>query len=64
VSESPVYVGLCDIIMLHSVVTIRYDTRCYFNARSKTDMSQPNLMHGRLLFIVNLHTIFDKIYGL
>jgi len=26
--------------------TIRYDTRCYFNVRSKADMSQLNLPHG------------------
>jgi len=26
--------------------TIRYDTRCYFNMRSKADMSQLNLPHG------------------
>ena len=26
--------------------TIRYDTRCYFNVRSKTDISQLNLPHG------------------
>jgi len=26
--------------------TIRYDTRCYFNVRSKADMSQLNLSHG------------------
>jgi len=25
---------------------IRYDTRCYFNVRSKADMSQLNLPHG------------------
>ena len=25
---------------------IRYDTRCYFNLRSKADMSQLNLLHG------------------
>ena len=24
----------------------RYDTRCYFNVRSKADMSQLNLPHG------------------
>jgi len=24
----------------------RYDTRCYFNVRSKADMSQINLPHG------------------
>ena len=26
--------------------TIRYDTRCYFNVRSKSDISQLNLPHG------------------
>ena len=26
--------------------TIRYDTRCYFNVRSKASMSQLNLPHG------------------
>ena len=26
--------------------TIRYDTRCYFNVRSKADTSQLNLQHG------------------
>jgi len=26
--------------------TIRYDTRCYFNVRSKADTSQLNLPHG------------------
>ena len=29
-----------------SKVTIRYDTRCYFNLRSKANMSQLNLPHG------------------
>jgi len=28
-----------------SCTTIRYDTRCYFNVRSKADMSQLNLPH-------------------
>ena len=28
------------------VCTIRYDTRCYFNVRSKADISQLNLPHG------------------
>ena len=28
--------------------TIRYDTRCYFNVRSKADMSQLNLPHGQV----------------
>ena len=26
--------------------TIRYDTRCYFNVRSKADISRLNLLHG------------------
>jgi len=26
--------------------TIRYDTRCYFNVRSKADINQLNLPHG------------------
>ena len=26
--------------------TIRYDTRCYFNVRSKADMSRLNQPHG------------------
>ena len=26
--------------------TIRHDTRCYFNVRSKADISQLNLPHG------------------
>ena len=25
---------------------VRYDTRCYFNVRSKADISQLNLPHG------------------
>ena len=37
--SSPKYSGL----ELH---TIRYDTRCYFNVRSKANMSQLNLPHG------------------
>jgi len=28
------------------MLTIRYDTRCYFNVRSKADISQLNLPHG------------------
>jgi len=27
-------------------ITVRYDTRCYFNVRSTADMSQLNLPHG------------------
>ena len=32
----------------HLLYTIRYDTRCYFNVRSKADISQLNLPHGSL----------------
>ena len=31
-------------------VEIRYDTRCYFNVRSKADISQLNLPHGSLIY--------------
>jgi len=30
----------------HFYTVIRYDTRCYFNVRSKADISQLNLPHG------------------
>ena len=30
----------------NSVKALRYDTRCYFNVRSKADMNQLNLPHG------------------
>jgi len=30
--------------------TIRYDTRCYYNVRSKADISQLNLLHGILYY--------------
>jgi len=33
-------------VMARSQHTIRYDTRCYFNVRSKADISQLNLPHG------------------
>ena len=32
------------VVLCHD--TIRYDTRCYFNVRSKADISQLNLPHG------------------
>ena len=35
---------LSTVAQLYS--TIRYDTRCYFNVRSKADISQLNLPHG------------------
>ena len=36
--ELTCFSSLCD--------TIKYDTRCYFNVRSKADISQLNLPHG------------------
>ena len=32
--------------LTESVVMIRYDTKCYFNVRSKADMNQLNQPHG------------------
>jgi len=31
---------------LLKMARLRYDTRCYFNLRSKADISQLNLPHG------------------
>jgi len=39
------FIGL-EVYCVPSNVTIRYDTRCYFNVRSKADMSRLNLLHG------------------
>jgi len=35
-----------DIVDTSTYKYIRYDTRCYFNVRSKANMSQLNLPHG------------------
>ena len=43
---------IVSIILVHYALAlgghfgIRYDTRCYFNVRSKADISQLNLPHG------------------
>ena len=37
----PYFYAVCTCI-----ITIRYDTRRYFNVRSKADISQLNLPHG------------------
>ena len=42
-------VSTCVWCREHSAV-IRYDTRCYFNVRSKADISQLNLPHGDRTF--------------
>jgi len=39
------------ILLCITVFTIRYDTRCYFNVRSKANVSQLNLPHGIVSFI-------------
>jgi len=36
----------CELILICSQLVLRYDTRCYFNVRSKANMSQLNLPHG------------------
>jgi len=33
--------------------TIRYDTRCHINVRSKANMSQLNLPHGQMMNVFN-----------
>ena len=40
-------------IPLH-VIAVRYDTRCYFNVRSKADISRLNLPHGILIYRTEL----------
>jgi len=37
-------------------LTIRYDVRCYFNVRSKADISQLNLPHGGLVITTTATT--------
>ena len=38
----------CGHSLSAALTTIRYDTRCYFNVRSKADISQLNLLHKKL----------------
>ena len=43
------FLGDCDSADFNNysyAYTTRYDTRCYFNVRSKADMGQINLPHG------------------
>jgi len=45
--QNYVTVTLCIITVLEfNFDTIRYDTRCYVNVRSKADMSRLNLPHA------------------
>ena len=40
---------LCELLYTCYLLTyLRYDTRCYFNVRSKADISQLNLPHGKV----------------
>ena len=40
-------INLIDLKVAWKVLeSTRYDTRCYFNVRSKANMSQLNLPHG------------------
>jgi len=43
--------------------TIRYNTRCYFNVRSKADMSQLNLPHGTHKAHKTKNIIVCKVLG-
>jgi len=43
---------------------IRYDTKCYFNVRSKANMSQLNLPHTWHFIVENINVICNKCYQL
>ena len=43
--DNCLHASFCHQKVLRDIM-IRYDTRCYFNVRSKADMSQLNLPHG------------------
>ena len=45
-SVFPALIVHSELKSVHPGFTIRYDTRCYFNVRSKADISQLNLPHG------------------
>ena len=44
--ELPQKIFACWRVSHSRADTIRYDTRCYFNVRSKADISRLNLPHG------------------
>ena len=44
-NEAQVHTASDDVPM-ETALLLRYDTRCWFNVRSKADMNQPNLPHG------------------
>jgi len=47
--------------IISSRATHWYDTRCYFNVRSKADISQLNLPHGISYFMLLLHDTMLKM---
>jgi len=47
IKQPPVSQGsVARVYNLAESLVLRYDTRCYFNVRSKADISQLNLPHG------------------
>ena len=44
--EFAIFQAILSFTILQYQFVIRYDTRCYFNVRSKADISQLNLPHG------------------
>jgi len=45
-----------------SIDTVRYDTRCYFNVRSKANMSQLNLPMRDISFSLTALLTFGTLY--
>ena len=46
VQRGECWLGLGLVILYNCQGMIRYDTRCYFNVRSKADINPLNLPHG------------------
>jgi len=44
-------------------MVLRYDTRCYFNVRSKADISQLNLPHGATGSLVEILSRFETVFS-
>ena len=44
--QCQIFYNVCCDARVIVLSLLRYDTRCYFNVRSKADMSQLNLPHG------------------
>ena len=48
---------------LENFATARYDTRCYFNVRSKADISQLNLPHRRSMVVSTIKLVDQSCSG-